>query len=215
MKRFLSLCVALTLVLATFSPVASAVGVDESSETSFYARGTLCDESGNVIANIPLTPVNTYSVQPSDNALSQTLYYEVPYSVLQNSGSSSGWDSYYCIQGTVTINYNLKTDTGEKQMLLTSASGSWTTPNDSRVSVSAASLFCNCSGSGVGSPFYSQTKTFDILNSNGTLCYTNFSNYIYAVEGLAGAVGAKLTITLLMGTSRTWTLNLEYFAFEP
>lgn len=215
MKKFISLCVALTLILATFSPVASAGCSDESSEVSFYTRGTLCDDAGNVIANIPLTPVSTYSVQSSENNFSQVLYYEVPYSVLQNSSSSSGWDSYYCIQGTVVINYNLITDTGEKQMLLTSASGSWTTPNDNRVSVSAASLFCNCSGTALDSPFVSQTKTFDILNSNSTLCYTNFTKYIAAVEGLTGAVGAKLTITLLMGTSRTWTLNLESFAFEP
>lgn len=215
MKKIIALCLALILTLSVSPIYAFASDINEESETAFKACGIICDEFGNVVASIPVIPVSSSSVNSLGAGASQTYSFMVPSSIFQNSSSSTGWDAYYCIQGTLTINYNVRDNTGDKEMLLTSAKGDWTTPNDSRVSVNGATLFCNCSGQSYeGGVWTPQTASFNILNSKNTLCYTNFSNYILAVSGMAGAVGAKLTIDLLMGTSRTWSLYIELYAFE-
>ena len=134
------------------------------------------------------------------NHFAATYAYTV---TLEHSNTVSGPDSGYSSTVFLTIEYITRNTYTE--YLLTSVSGYWLISDD-RVTVTDAELLYACSGANP-LPVY-QRDTVDV--SNFFSQNTNFTSYI--TEYL-GTLGANLTLTYKMGTSRTWTFTLSNTLF--
>lgn len=106
----------------------------------------------------------------------------------------------------LTIGYSMQNTPTEYK--LTSVSGRWTL-EDSRVSVTSASLTYGCSG--LFPVTVTQTGSREHV-SNPFSISTGFKSYV--VGSYCGVMGAHLTLTYLMGSSRTWTFTLDNTLFN-
>lgn len=84
--------------------------------------------------------------------------------------------------------------------LLTAVSGRWVIEDPDRVSVTSARVEYGCSCA-----IPSVTQESSRYVSNNFWVNTNFTEYIV---NYGASLGAKLTLTYLIGTSRTWSFTL-------
>ena len=206
MKRILSLFLSLTMVLSI-----SVVNVHAATDGNFEkVNGSIYDENGRLVATIVgERVVNSSRSATNVGARSETYSFSLQSDIWTHTGEVEGEDSYNCITVHLTVNYNEKVG-NPSLFLLTNVSGYWTPPNDSSVAVSNAILKYQCLGFGPGYVFTNQSDEISVnVNTRSFNQSTGFTNYI--TTEYVCSLGANLTLTLLMGNSRTWTFYIETY----
>lgn len=112
------------------------------------------------------------------------------------------WDGYKCVYATIKAEYSLRNNGVEA--LLTNVSGSWTAPNDPNVRITNRTVEYACKGP--SSPSSLGQEGFKSLSSNSFNYNTGFSIY---VNKTTAVIRARSNATLQMGSTRTWTLEVE------
>lgn len=206
MKKIL--CFVLVIILTfTFSVSAFAASGDFYTSVDTHAMyGILTSDEGEaIIIEGKLCNSNN---QLGMNANALTYEFAVPALASPTNGSTTidAPDSAYVSRVYLTISYSMRNTPTEYK--LTRVSGRWTI-EDPRVSVTSSSLTYGCSG--LFPSVVTQTGSREHL-SNPFSINTGFTSYV--VGDYCAVMGAHLTLTYLMGTSRTWTFTIDNMLFN-
>lgn len=211
MRKIFSMALALALAANLSAPAFAADNSAEiiPDENVPAMVGILTDENGveyEIVGTLVTNECTTYSIGPV-NETSVTYRFDVPMRAPQNGSTEvNGPDSGYASHIYLKISYRSidGSNPNLRSYLLTSVSGSWTI-EDPEVFVTSTYLKYGCS---VGSIEQLGEKS---SLSNPFNVSTGFTQYID--ETLGAVLGAHLTLTYLMGSSRTWkfTLNNNLF----
>ena len=195
MKKFLAVLLVFAIGL-TMGTAALAADLDQGTIAQ-RMTGYLYDDAGNCVEVIGrLVETNVMALSNANDSIAATYEFNLK-STTFNSNPVSSPDSGYSSTVYLTVNYYRN----GLSYLLSSVSGSWVI-EDSRVSVTSASLNYFC----VDSQHSLQIGSRAV--SNNFYVGTGFSTY---VEGSDATVGAQLTLTYLMGNSRSWTFTLPHY----
>lgn len=208
MKKILAMILSIVLSVSIGMTSVSAVSTGHTESTF----GKLYDEEGNLVATIVGEKIDIPTVHSAggQGEITETYRFDVLSSIVNHEDSANGQDSYYCVTAYLTLTYKERQDE-PSVYLLTNVSGSWTTPNDSRVTVTKAVLKYQCIGLGPDR-LYSNNQNSQVnlnVDRRSFDIKTGFTSYI--IDEAVGCMGANLTLSLLMGTTRTWTLKLEKY----
>ena len=195
MKKFFAVLLVFAIGL-TMGTAALAADLDQGTIAQ-RMTGYLYDDAGNCVEVIGrLVETNVMALSNANESIAATYEFNLK-STTFNSNPVSSPDSGYSSTVYLTVNYYRN----GSSYLLSSVSGSWVI-EDSRVSVTSASLYYFC----VDGQHSLQNGSRSV--SNNFYVGTGFSTY---VSGAGLAVGAQLTLTYLMGTSRSWTFTLPNY----
>ena len=174
---------------------------------------TVFAADGEILSDVPATMqgvlTDSVATNSEDGVASLTYEFDVPMVQAAPTNGSTTVDSAdggNASRVYLTIGYSMQNTPTEYK--LTSVSGRWTL-EDSRVSVTSASLTYGCSG--LFPVTVTQTGSREHV-SNPFSISTGFKSYV--VGAYCGVMGAHLTLTYLMGSSRTWTFTLDNTLFN-
>lgn len=170
MKKFVSMLLCVAMVVLIGMTNASAAAIEETENT----YGKLYNEEGNLVATIVGKRVDAPAVcmDGGQEEISETYRFDVLSSIVNHEDSASSQDAYYCVTAYLTLTYRERQDE-PSVYLLTNVSGSWTTPNDSRVSVPEAVLLYQCMGFGPDQLYTDEQK--GEVNLNVSTRYFNIN----------------------------------------
>ena len=211
MKKFLAIVTSAVLGLVmAITPVYAGTNNNKDRAFSDTVQGQLISDNGDIIYITGYKDTKLRSLANNDNEQTVTYKYLVPMSTFSHNHSVSGSDSTGYISATVTIYYTENNAYAPSEYLLTRVSGIWRdpNPNDGTSVSNTAHIKANCSGAGHTNQWKTQIKEGDI--KSGTSLYTGFNNSIYSTNG---SLGAYFSLRLSQGSSRSWNLNLQCFAF--
>lgn len=165
--------------------------------------GTLISDTGEqitVTGHLVETSATPQMFSLNPNSTSATYEYTL-YSGSSNELSANELDSTMSARIYITLHYNGKNTPTE--YLLTKVSGKWTIL-DLTVGVTEAELVYGCTGFSSDGIFTTQTDSKYV--SNNFSVNTGFTHY--ATDGAMGVLGANLTLTFKMGSTRTWKFTM-------
>lgn len=207
MKRVVSCLLALVMTLIMPLTVFAADG-EILSDVPATMQGVLTSDDGIKIF-VEGKLCDSVATNSEDGVASLTYEFDVPMVQAAPTNGSTTVDSAdggNASRVYLTIGYSMQNTPTEYK--LTSVSGRWTL-EDSRVSVTSASLTYGCSG--LFPVTVTQTGSREHV-SNPFSISTGFKSYV--VGAYCGVMGAHLTLTYLMGSSRTWTFTLDNTLFN-
>lgn len=194
MRKVLSVLLVLACLMMGTTAFAADLGQETIPQTM---TGYLYDDEGNCIEVIGhLVETNSISMFSMDDNLSATYEFNLLATSFQSNPVSSP-DSGYVSTVYLTVNYYV--DGGS--YLLSSVSGSWTI-SDASASVTSAYVNYQCTDEDMSY----QTGSRSV--SNNFYVATGFSTY---VSGRGVSVGASLSLSYRMGSSRTWSFTLPNY----
>ena len=207
MKRVVSCLLALVMTLIMPLTVFAADG-EILSDVPATMQGVLTSDDGIKIF-VEGKLCDSVATNSEDGVASLTYEFDVPMVQAAPTNGSTTVDSAdggNASRVYLTIGYSMQNTPTEYK--LTSVSGRWTL-EDSRVSVTSTSLTYGCSG--LFPVTVTQTGSREHV-SNPFSISTGFKSYV--VGAYCGVMGAHLTLTYLMGSSRTWTFTLDNTLFN-
>ena len=207
MKRVVSCLLALVMTLIMPLTVFAADG-EILSDVPATMQGVLTSDDGIKIF-VEGKLCDSVATNSEDGVASLTYEFDVPMVQAAPTNGSTTVDSAdggNASRVYLTIGYSMQNTPTEYK--LTSVSGRWTL-EDSRVSVTSASLTYGCSG--LFPVTVTQTGSREHV-SNPFSISTGFKSYV--VGAYCGVMGAHLTLTYLMGSSRAWTFTLDNTLFN-
>ncbi len=194
MKKVLASILALSFCFVLSMP---AYAVDAGLyEPAPSMTGYLYDDEGNCVE------VTGYLVDmgmacaydENNETIAATYAFRSPPFNTTASGPDSGYSSTIYLTNYYSRN--------EYQYKLDAVSGYWEI-HDSRVSVTSAKLsYCSTAINTTVTQ-----RADDVPVSNNFYINTGFTEYGYATD--AYTISSRLTLSYLMGTSRTWTFSME------
>lgn len=205
MKRILSFCLAVLLLISMMPMTAMAAEMEDqyvNAGNMDKNYGILTTEDGKQYL-IEGTIVEENSRSNRNGEQTITYKYDIPSApATRLSSDASGDDGGYVSTVYVTVHYASRNVPVE--YLLTKVTGRWEI-RDSRVSVESAELSYGCNG------FFPETVTtqsvFGVPVGNNFSVSTGFKKYVCIDVG--AVIGSNLTVNYLMGTSRRWSFTLQ------